>query len=645
MGNAVAEVISLVRERPGISSGEIAERLGVSTRTVRTRIRHANDLIAGAGKISYRRTPAGDGYYLDVVDSAALEAARARLASRHGEAPQGSEERISYLVDDLLARSDWVTLDVLADILYVSRASISADLKQVERILEAEGLALERRPRYGIRVCGPELSRRSCLAKSATSSEAGAGAASILSQRLMLDAVSVCVERGLAEGDFAVNSASYQNVIVHVAIALLRAAEGCPPRFEGEALERIRRSDAYATALRIAGHAEGETGVHLPEEEVAYIAIHLAGRQVIAESERESASNAEGGLVISSEVWGVVEKMLDAVWETYRFELRDDLELRMNLARHVTPLSVRLRYNIAMSNPLLDEIKSTYPFAYSMAVEASTVLSDEFGVAPSDDEIGYIALSFALALERKNSMRPKKNVLVVCGSGMASAQLLAMRLRRSFGPYLGDVELCEVGGLRTRDLSNVDYVFSTVPVPYELRVPLLTVSLLLDERDCHAVERVLKDGGSDLPFEEHYRRELFFSHLDAADKRELIHVLCEWIRSHESVDGDFERLVCEREQLAPASFGNGVALPHPIRPASEKTFVCVALLDRPIPWNGHAVDAVFLLSIAKNPQGDLQDFYKPLTRLLLSEASMGRLLSERTYESLIRELRGGEQDE
>lgn len=68
------------------------------------------------------------------------------------------------MLNDLLSRVDWITLDDLSEILYVSRNAISGDLKRVEAQLAKFDLKLERRPHYGIRVSGSEMSRRLCLA-------------------------------------------------------------------------------------------------------------------------------------------------------------------------------------------------------------------------------------------------------------------------------------------------------------------------------------------------------------------------------------------------------------------------------------------------------------------------------------------------
>ena len=82
----------------------------------------------------------------------------------------------------------------------------------------------------------------------------------------------------------------------------------------------------------------------------------------------------------------------------------------MSLARHIVPLSVRLHYNLQIENPLLTDIQYRMPLAYLMAMESSTILAKEYEATLSEHEVAYLALAFALALERKRTELPKKNV-------------------------------------------------------------------------------------------------------------------------------------------------------------------------------------------------------------------------------------------
>ena len=111
----------------------------------------------------------------------------------------------------------------------------------------------------------------------------------------------------------------------------MRISNDCYVPIEDSRLQRIVATHEYRAAEDIARRIDALTSISLPQEEVAYIAIHLAGKQTIYQTPDESS------LVISDEVWQVVSDMLDRVWRVFRFDFRNDLELRMNLARHIQP--------------------------------------------------------------------------------------------------------------------------------------------------------------------------------------------------------------------------------------------------------------------------------------------------------------------
>ena len=94
-------------------------------------------------------------------------------------------------------------------------------------------------------------------------------------------------------------------------------------------------------------------------------------------------------------------------------------------------------------------------------------------------------------------------------------------------------------------------------------------------------------------------------------------------------------MVYRREQAAPTAFGNRVAMPHPLEVASTQSFVALALTDEPIIWGGLEVQAVFLVSIARDATDVSEGFFSAMSELVLSEASIDRLLSERSWQTLI----------
>lgn len=448
-----------------------------------------------------------------------------------------------------------------------------------------------------------------------------------------LDVIARCVDDAIAQEGYQINSAAYQNLLVHIAVAVERIRANCYVPMEPDHLERLCATREYGIAGKIA-HAVGDAlDVELPEEEIGYIAIHLAGKQTIFTP--GSDSDEDGNLVISDEVWDVVARMLDMVWKAFHFDFRNDLELRMNLARHIVPLSVRLRYRMHINNPLLSDIKDRFPVAYSMALESSCILAEEYGNALSEDEVGYIALAFALAIERQKTERPRKNILVVCASGQGSARLLEWRYRQEFGTWLDKIETCDAAHIARRDLTGIDYVFTTVPLACKLPVPVREVKFFLDEHDVDSVRRILTEDSAQTPLVSYFNERLFLGRLSASTKDEALDALCVRVAEVHAVPGNFRTLVGRREQLAQTSFGNLVAMPHPVTPVTDDTFVTVAVLDRPVEWNGQDVQVIFLVSISKQPGKKLDTFYRSMARMLTSKEAIQRLVQNPDYTELL----------
>lgn len=162
MARSSVDVATDIERHPGTSSRELSQRLGVSDRTVRNYIARANEALDGAARIVHER---GAGYTLEINDEAryrnwVLGASTPRAV----DVPETPNDRVRYLLNDLLMRADWITLDELSRVLYVSRSALSRDLKCVERILSDFDMELEKRPHYGMRIVGNEVQRRICLA-------------------------------------------------------------------------------------------------------------------------------------------------------------------------------------------------------------------------------------------------------------------------------------------------------------------------------------------------------------------------------------------------------------------------------------------------------------------------------------------------
>lgn len=608
------------------SASDLAARLGVSDRTVRSTIRSFNERSADYG--ARIETVYGRGYRLVVDDPDALAA---YITREEGSAaiPRTPRERRQYLLEYLLTTSGYVRKSDLEERLFVSTKVLTDDLREVEAVLSDYNLALERRPNHGIRVTGSEFDRRLCIAAvieqlSWNPDDDGSPSSETIERMLAL------IRQTLAKTGLSVPETVLYSLSVHVIVAARRIRAGVYVPMSD--VERAWLDPTAISAARaVAQTVGGELGVTFPEEEVDYLAIHLSGKRSL-----EEAPDA-GNITIASDVDETVRVMIARVDDAYPFGLSSDLELHMNLCRHVGPLGVRLHYGMHLKNPLLPEIREKYFLAYSMAALACTVLEEKYNAVVSEDEVGYVALAIALALERRRTGAARKRILLVCGSGVTSAQLVKYKYEQEFADCIETIETVNAASLDSVDFSRFDYVLSTVPIKTKVPLPILRVSLFSDQGQIDEVRRVIESDGFGW-IGAYYHEELFVARLDARTRDEALARLCALVGEERGLQGELLDLVLERERLAPTSFGNRVAMPHPIRTVSEQTFVCVGVLDRPIQWAEREVQVVFLVSVARSKRPDIQRFYQTTARYLMDERAVSRLIEKRSYEELVRGL-------
>ena len=633
----MVDIYRRLSEKEYQTAEALAEELKVSSKTIRKQLKNLNELLCDYGV--YVESKHGSGYRLVVEclrKQKELEELMQERELQESAIPNSSGERVEYLLEYLLNAEGYVKLDELSEMLYISKKTLTGNLKEVENLLGEYHLQLQRKPNHGIRIEGREFNRRLCIAgfvaKKIQLAEKLGGDQDVTEE---IQWINQCVRDCLSRNSFDISSVSFHNLILHIQIAILRMRGGhYVPMAESDG-EKVRNKKAYRIAEEILSRIKDRFQVEFPDSEIEYIAIHLEGKKMLINT--TAAEEKEGNLIINQEISDLVGFMLSAVYDAFKFDFRDDLELRMSLSQHLVPLVVRIQHDMKLTNPLLKDIKERYSLAYSMATTSCVILNHKFHKIVKEDELGYIALLFALALERKKTEIAKKNILLVCASGKGSAQLLLYRYKTEFGPYINKISVCDVGRIGEQDFTDIDYIFTTVPIPVKVPVPIQEVEYFLKNSDIQAVKRTLL-GKTDSPVLDIYPKELFLPHMKFSNKDEALQVLCGFVYERGLVPKEFLDSVRAREVLAKTSFGNLVAMPHPIEVMGKQPFVCVAVLDEPILWLSDTPDSliqvIFLVSVANYEHFDVQKFYQVTARLLLDGGSMKELIQNQDYDTL-----------
>ena len=632
MDGRLDTLLSVLSEETYLDVESIAKKLQISERTVRMQVSQLKELLEQNGAGIERRRNLG--LRIQVKERDTYQAFMKGKTSP--VYPQTGRQRVEYIIALFFSSSAYIKAEELCERMCISRKTLSLDLKTVEQYLNRYHLELERKPYYGLRMCGNEFARRICLCavfyefrdqwiqeiqKNLKSSE--------LVRSVILDSVKQC--------GYTIYEMDIPNIVLQIQIAIYRQEQGFFIRME-EITDSgfLQESDIRAARLCAEG-LQNSLNITIPIPEVKYIAIQLSGKKRVLEGDKSN-------LVIDMEINQLVNRMLERVQEAFSVDLSSDFDLNTMLRQHMVSLRIRLQYGLRMDNPILQEIKANYSFPYAVAAHASTVLSEYFHTIVPEEEIGYLALCFALSLKRQDQGRRRHNILLVCASGAGSAKLYEYRFREVFGEYLDKVETCDLASLSQKDFSYVDYVFSTIPVPVPIPVPVYEVQYFFERHNVAEVERILKHDGH-TGIETYFDKTLFFTDIKGDTREQILHELCKKIGEVRRIPADFERAVLERENLMQTDLCRHIAIPHPYRPMTETTFVCVGILEKPVLWHHYEVQIVFLLSVSLQKEESLEKFYRVAPRFMMDEARMEHLIQTKSYETLLELIHWAEQEE
>lgn len=125
----------------------------------------------------------------------------------------------------------------------------------------------------------------------------------------------------------------------------------------------------------------------------------------------------------------------------------------------------RVRYQIMIPNPLLDNIKQHYPMAWDMTLAAVSSWGKYTPYVISENEIGFLVLHIGVGLERHYNIgyQRQPRVLLVCDAGNAMVRMIEAVLQRKYP----QIEVTRTLTLREYELADAigeDFVISTARV-------------------------------------------------------------------------------------------------------------------------------------------------------------------------------------
>lgn len=482
----------LLKQNDYITIKQLSTQLNVSGKTIRNDLTGIGDWLSENGLTLIKKTGVG----IRIEGNAETKLATMNLLDSHQQKTNvhSPQARKIYIALRLITCEENCRIYELAEELYVSRATIHKDISSLSGLLDEHHISLVRKNNNGVHLVGKERSLRDMMLHLM---EEDAGYTDFI--QMIQNPAYVChdafiyaaldytdrdifhfVRLILDSGNPFISSLSFRpllTILLRLFICLIRILDGRSVTLSDSFIQELETQALYPEACAVGKTISIEYGQELSTMELRYFQIHFLSLQNRADTQTKEQAEASG-----------IARQLLASWEqTFRHPFTQDKELLSALSAHLEPAVTRIRHGITIENPMMYEIQTYYRNTFLITRESVRFIEDQYHCSLSDDEVGYIAIYLATALE--GTKHPLSTILVSHG-GKGAAKLLRDKLSLQI-PEIKITSLESFISIQNADLTNTELILSTLELPVKTQIPSIRITPLPSYQDILRLKEVI----------------------------------------------------------------------------------------------------------------------------------------------------------
>lgn len=616
----------LLKKEP-ILIKDIASTINVSERTIRTDISNLNDyLIDKNAKIKLIRQK---GYILDCEDEKKIIDWWGNFNKTEGYSLLGSlKERQNYLFALLLNEQKYYSVYELMEHLCISKNTLYMYLKNIRKTLSNYNLKLINNTNTGFKVIGTEYDKRKAildlfLINDLQSYLVGfTDLEKLFLTNIDLDLLNTLESKYLYSLQLLDSDFYHKNIISTIALAIARVKEGLTineisievPKLMEHALDAI-----YLFLKEI----ENSFSITLPINEINYFILTLSinvPRLIKNPKNHPSESSI------------IVDELLTSIYETSNLNWTKDKILFEDLVNHIENFIKISSIDKERKNPILSTIINSFPFAYSLSLTHLGVIGKKYNIFFSEDEVGYIALHIAGAIERHKAKTQQLNVIIVCGGGFAMSKIIESKINKKFPNKFNIKKTYSYAEFQLSNISDIDLTITTLPFTQEntptIYIDMSNIDKAIDDLKYYLTDDQINNNVMQLFNPENF----YYFDTDKLSKKDLLVKMAVDLEKQNIVSADFVSSVLERESLQTTLINDVIAIPHSMTMIANRSRVSVAIFPNGIQWEkDKKCNFIFLLAISKTDNEITDNLYDLILNLIDDKAMTKQLLKAYTF--------------
>lgn len=466
MNQRTAEMVQLLnRERGEHDIAGLAQYFQVSQRTIRNDLKEINTTLQQNGFDGVRLQSGGKLKLPDAFE----KALPLLIAGDFYSYKLSKDERKRVAAAMIVNSTEYITLAAIAENLFVSRATIINDLKDIKAFVQEGNLEVLSHANKGLRAAGAESDKRAFLLKLLRPSEFE-NEQSAISRHVSVQAGDrVIIQKILSEQEHRykrfLDDSSFREILLYLSIMVERnlAGEFLEPQPENN-------SDKYLLAQDTLRYISQYCNVITTEDDIRYLSRML-------ENVRYMRHSVFGKNTVKIQM--ITRQFIASISVELGMNLNTDYDFFENLSNH------------------LESVFSAPPISYPKIEVIEEILEDSQDVVeavrnqlPSlcqymgrmlnEMEINYIAVHVCAAIERKKNKEVAFHVIVACHAGIGTSRLLLEKLKQHFKFQIVDV--ISAHDAKNIDKASADFVISTVPLK-ECPIDSIVASAAFSDED------------------------------------------------------------------------------------------------------------------------------------------------------------------
>lgn len=567
-----------------VSSLALSEEIGCSTKTIQSEIKDINKNGKDGKIISIR----GIGYKIEgSFDDIAIPSQYL-----------GNVDRIDYIIKNLINLTtkpeNTVKLEELADSMYISVSTVKNDLKEVKSILKKYNISVVSKHKQGIAIQASEDDITSFILDICSKKDNELNLKDFLSEKVSNNIFNLknIILNMLGREHLVLSDTEFKNLCSIIFIKLSRSNQD-----ESEFIQ-------------------------------AYIKDYIIQRELIMNDDKNK-----------EKIIRAINKFCKNLKIATSIDLSQDEIFETCLYNHINSIYKKMKLGINQYGVLPIDIRIKYPYAYELGKIAKKTIEEELGLKLDDEEISNIAVHVGGAIERSEHNQKKKvfKVIIVCVSGIGTSMLVKNKLEYLFEGKIEIVKIIPAYLIDYINVMEVDFIISTVDIKCE-RVPVITVSPLLNDNEVKIIEKFMKTGKmyKEVETRDLFDRNLFFTDLDFNTKEEVIEYMGSQLINQGVIDDEMKKSFFDREKIATTEIGHMVALPHGANGKILKNKIAVGILKNPIHWTLDDVRLVLILAIDKDEIFDYEKLFSTIYKQVGSVSKVIGICENKSYEKFMK---------